>query len=87
MRIQAGWTWLGPCVLALAGCAQRPTAQEPVETVQVRQPARVERKEVVRVGGNVEPYESAEVGFQVAGRIRRVLVEEGQAVARGQLLA
>lgn len=87
MRIQAGWTLLAPCVLALAGCAKRPAVQEPVETVQVRQPARVERKEVVRVGGNVEPYESAEVGFQVAGRIRRMLVEEGQAVARGQLLA
>ncbi len=87
MRTKVGWTWLFFCVLALAGCARQPAAQEPVETVQVRQPARTGRAEVVRVGGNVEPYESSEVGFQVGGRIRRVLVEEGQAVARGQLLA
>lgn len=87
MRIQAGWTWPALCVLALAGCTQKPVAQEPVETVQVRQAARAERAEVIRVGGNVEAYESSEVGFQVGGRIRRVLVEEGQAVAQGQLLA
>lgn len=87
MRIPAVWTWPALCVLALAGCRQTPVAQEPVETVQVRQAARAERAEVIRVGGNVEAYESSEVGFQVAGRIRRVLVEEGQTVARGQLLA
>jgi membrane fusion protein (multidrug efflux system) len=72
----------------LGGCGRRAAeAPEPVASVQVREAARRERPEVIRVGGNVEAYESSEVGFQVAGRIRRVLVEEGQVVSQGQLLA
>jgi multidrug efflux pump subunit AcrA (membrane-fusion protein) len=47
----------------------------------------VERAAVVRVSGSVEARESAEVAFQVAGRVARVLVEEGQFVRKGQLLA
>jgi RND family efflux transporter MFP subunit len=47
----------------------------------------VERASVVRVGGTVEAYESSEIGFQVAGRVRRMAVEEGQRVSAGQLIA
>ncbi len=75
-------------VFVLGGCGRRAAeAPEPVEAVRVRAPGKAQRAEVIRVGGNVEAYESAKAGFQVAGRIRRVLVEEGQAVRRGQLLA
>ncbi len=76
--------------LAAAGCGngnKSQTAAESAIPVKVRQPAVLDRAAVVHVGGTVEPLESSEVGFQVAGRIRRVLVEEGQSVRAGQVLA
>jgi membrane fusion protein (multidrug efflux system) len=87
MQVPARWT-VAVLVVSLAACGRRAQeAPEPAVTVQVRQALSAERADVVRVGGNVEAYESSEVGFQVAGRIRRVLVEEGQIVSQGQLLA
>ena len=55
--------------------------------VQVRTPAVVERAESVSASGSVEGSETADVAFQVGGRVARVLVEEGQHVSKGQLLA
>jgi multidrug efflux pump subunit AcrA (membrane-fusion protein) len=55
--------------------------------VQVRTPAVVERAESVSASGSVEGSETAEVAFLVGGRVARVLVEEGQHVSKGQLLA
>jgi multidrug efflux pump subunit AcrA (membrane-fusion protein) len=62
-------------------------AQAPPIPVEVQKPNRVERGAEVRASGSVEPRESVETGFQVAGRIARVLAEEGQTVRKGQLLA
>lgn len=73
-----------------AGCGgggKEAAGREEATAVAVRAPGAVDRRAVVRVGGTVEALESSEVGFQVAGRIRRVLVEEGQRVAAGQVLA
>jgi len=87
MQIPSRWA-AAVLIVFFTACGRRAAeAPEPVATVQVREAARMERAEVVRVGGNVEAYESSEVGFQLAGRIRRVLVEEGQVVSQGQLLA
>src|SRR5262249_27272880 len=55
--------------------------------VQVRTPAVVERAESVSASGSVEGSETADVAFLVGGRVSRVLVEEGQHVTKGQLLA
>jgi len=55
--------------------------------VQVRTPAVVERAESVSASGSVEGSETADVAFLVGGRVVRVLVEEGQHVSKGQLLA
>ena len=55
--------------------------------IQVRAPAVVERQESVSASGSVEGSETADVAFQVGGRVIRVLVEEGQHVGKGQLLA
>ncbi|HEY3439998.1 MAG TPA: efflux RND transporter periplasmic adaptor subunit [Paludibaculum sp.] len=85
-------TSLIPCagaLLLLAGCGGKPetAAKEQPVPVRVRQPATVERQATIHVGGNVEARESVELGFQLAGRIRRVHVEEGQQVQAGQLIA
>ena len=47
----------------------------------------MERPESVTASGSVEGSETADVAFQVGGRVARVFVEEGQHVNKGQLLA
>jgi multidrug efflux pump subunit AcrA (membrane-fusion protein) len=47
----------------------------------------VDRAESVSASGSVEGSETADVAFLVSGRVARVMVEEGQHVSKGQLLA
>lgn len=76
-------------LLTLTACRQEVQANsEPAFVpVQVRTPAVVERAESVSASGSVEGSETADVAFLVSGKVSRVLVEEGQHVSRGQLLA
>ncbi len=77
------------CVVALTSCVHETQAasEQPAVPVQLRTPAVVERAESVSASGSVEGSETADVAFQVGGRVARVLVEEGQHVSKGQLLA
>jgi len=77
------------CVAALTSCTKETHAasEQPPVSVRVRTPAAVERPESVTASGSVEGSETADVAFQVGGRVIRVLVEEGQHVNKGQLLA
>ena len=78
------------CLLlpSLAGCGPKPkvAADQPVP-IRVRVPNRVQQPVSVAAGGAVEANVSAQGAFQIAGRVARVLVEEGQAVGKGQVLA
>ena len=78
------------CVYLLTGCGRGVKAaveeNAPVP-VQVRTPEVVERPDSVTASGSVEGSETADVAFLISGRVARVLVEEGQHVSRGQLLA
>ena len=75
--------------MALTSCVHETQAdsEQPAVPVQVRTPAVVERAESVSASGSVEGSETADVAFQVAGKVARVFVEEGQHVNKGQLLA
>src|SRR5271166_4957944 len=77
------------CVSAFTACVHETHAasEQPAVPVQLRTPAVVERAESVSASGSVEGSETADVAFQVGGRVARVLVEEGQHVSKGQLLA
>ncbi len=77
------------CIALLTSCGQETkAASEPGSMpVQVRTPAVVDRPESVSASGSVEGSETADVAFLVGGRVTRVLVEEGQHVTKGQLLA
>jgi multidrug efflux pump subunit AcrA (membrane-fusion protein) len=77
------------CLTVLTSCTQETkAASEPKGLpVQVRTPAVLERLQSVSASGSVEGSETADVAFLVAGRVSRVLVEEGQHVSKGQLLA
>src|SRR5271157_4112203 len=77
-------------VTALTSCSLHETqaaSEQPAVPVQLRTPAVVDRAESVSASGSVEGSETADVAFQVGGRVARVLVEEGQHVSKGQLLA
>ena len=78
-----------PCLAMLTSCVRETQAasEQTAVPVQVRTPAVVERAESVSASGSIEGSETADVGFLVGGRVVRVLVEEGQAVSKGQLLA
>ena len=78
------------CVCLQTGCGRsvKAAVDESVPVpIQVRTPAIVERPDSVTASGSVEGSETADVAFQVGGRVVRVLVEEGQHVSKGQLLA
>ncbi len=77
------------CLTLLTSCEHETHAagNQAALPVQVRTPAVVERAESVSASGSVEGSETADVAFQVGGRVARVLVEEGQQVSKGQLLA
>ena len=76
-------------ITTLTSCRQEVRANSEPTTVpiQVRTPAVVERAESVSASGSVEGSETADVAFLVGGKVARVLVEEGQHVTKGQLLA
>jgi RND family efflux transporter MFP subunit len=75
-------------VLLLAGCQRKPevAADQPVP-VRLQIPHRVQQPVSIAVSGTVEANITALTAFQVGGRVLHVYVEEGQRVAKGQLLA
>jgi multidrug efflux pump subunit AcrA (membrane-fusion protein) len=75
-------------LLPLAGCGPKAqlAADQPVP-IRVRVPNRVRQPVSVAASGAVEANVTAQGAFQIAGRVSRVYVEEGQAVTKGQVLA
>jgi multidrug efflux pump subunit AcrA (membrane-fusion protein) len=59
----------------------------PVTAIKVQRPDRIQRPVTVEASGTIEAVETAEIGFQIAGRVARVLVEEGRHIRTGQLIA
>src|SRR5690242_2938735 len=76
-------------VIPLTSCRNEVRADSKPATVpvHVRTAAVVDRAESVSASGSVEGSETADVAFQVGGRVAGVFVEEGQHVSKGQLLA
>ena len=74
--------------LPLAACGHKAqvVADQPVP-IQTRVPNRVQEPVSVAASGAVEANVTAMGAFQIAGRVARVFVEEGQAVTKGQVLA
>ena len=77
-----------PQMIPLAGCkAKAPLPADVPVAVRLRAPQQIVEPDSVAVSGAVEANVTADLGFQIAGRVSRVLVEEGQAVRKGQVLA
>jgi multidrug efflux pump subunit AcrA (membrane-fusion protein) len=76
-------------LLPLAACGHKSdqeAADQPVP-VRVRAPHRVQQPVSVAASGAAEANVTAMSAFQIAGRVAKVLVEEGQPVGKGQVLA
>jgi multidrug efflux pump subunit AcrA (membrane-fusion protein) len=75
-------------ILALTGCGPKPqvAADQPV-AVRVRAPQQIKEPVSVAASGVVEANVTALAAFQIAGRVAKVDVDEGQPVTRGQVLA
>jgi membrane fusion protein (multidrug efflux system) len=75
-------------VLTMAGCGpKRPVEADQPVAVRLSAPNHVQQPVTVGASGAVEANVTAQGAFQIAGRVARVLVEEGQPVAKGQVLA
>ena len=83
-------------LLATAACGgseEAPAAETaPVAAVtltpsDIATPRQMELSEGVSISGSLEPSQTVVVDAQVGGRLRRVLVDRGTRVNRGQLLA
>jgi len=75
-------------LLPLAGCKQKaPIAADQPVAVRLRAPNHIQQPVSVAASGAVEANVTAQGAFQIAGRVARVLVDEGQPVAKGQVLA
>jgi membrane fusion protein, multidrug efflux system len=72
-------------VVMLSG--SKPPVEESAVPVVVRQPSAIDRAQRVVVSGEVESARSANVAFQVAGRVARIWHQEGDYVAVGDPIA
>jgi multidrug efflux pump subunit AcrA (membrane-fusion protein) len=80
--------WSISPTLFLSACHSKPevAANQPVPVV-VRVPNQVQQLDSFAVSGSVEANATAMTAFEVSGRVKRIFVDEGQHVAKGQVLA
>lgn len=77
-------------MLLIAGCGKKQTDQNqtaaPVQ-VKVQEILVSPQAEVLEYSGTIEADNTVSIGFSVPGRVNAVMVQEGQHVVKGQLLA
>ncbi len=82
--------WCGAVLAILgAGCSKEtpPIKREVVRPVKIHRIGSLTPEAVVEYPGTIKAHQTAELGFEVPGRIIEFLVEEGDQVKKGQLLA
>ena len=73
--------------MSLAACKREAVAPLPPPTVETAPVKRLMSARELRMSGTIEAERSTPLSFAVPGTVANVLVEEGQAVQRGQALA
>lgn len=71
----------------LAGCSRPPAAEEPLRAVKVLRVGTDTMDSGMAFSGEVRPRVESRLGFRLNGKITRRLVEVGQQVQAGQVLA
>jgi membrane fusion protein (multidrug efflux system) len=73
--------------LAGWGCGRTDSAPAPLQTVKVATALRTDSARELRLSGTIEAERTLALSFAVPGTVEEVLVQEGEAVTRGQVLA
>lgn len=75
--------------LAAAGCGKKETAPppEPVRPVKIVELGGGEMQRILELPGQIQAFREASMGFEVPGLLQEVLVDEGDEVKQGDLLA
>jgi RND family efflux transporter MFP subunit len=71
----------------LSACSKEEPAPEPVRPVLFVESSAISEESLGRFAGNIEARYESTLGFRVAGRIARRVVDVGSEVAKGALLA
>jgi multidrug efflux pump subunit AcrA (membrane-fusion protein) len=80
--------WSFSPAFLLSACRTTPeVAANQSVPVSVRVPKQVQQLDSFAVSGSVEASATAMTAFEVSGRVKRAFVDEGQHVAKGQVLA
>lgn len=88
LRTGASMAFLLALLLMLVACRSKtPVAADQPVPVELRLPKQANIQTSVHASGEVEANVTSLCAFQIGGRVNRVLVEEGQPVRKGQLLA
>jgi RND family efflux transporter MFP subunit len=74
--------------LSLAGCSEPPAEKEPpVRPVKIHTIGSLEPAAMREFPGTIRAYQTAEMGFEVSGRVTEFLVKEGDVVEKDAVLA
>jgi len=74
-------------VTLLAACARRPIAEKPLTPVEVMTVAGQQSSNAVRYSASVKPDWQLDLAFRVGGYVDELRAQEGDRVAKGQVLA
>ena len=88
-RASASATLLVCALMAVSatGCGQKPAPAPPPQSVTVATAVESDSARTLRMSGTIEAERSTALSFAVPGTVEAVLVQEGQAVGSGQVLA
>jgi len=84
--LKIGLVVAGVLILARA-CSSCGSVKEPLQVVRTVRCSRGDLAVTVTSTGTVKPYNRVEIKAPIAGRIEEVLVQEGETVKQGQILA
>jgi len=74
--------------LLLTGCSEPPVNKEPtVRPVKIHTIGSLAPEAIIEYPGTIRAFQTAEMGFEVSGRITEFLVQEGSMVEKGAVLA
>ena len=74
--------------LLLVGCSQAPVEEEPpVRPVKIHTIGSLEPTAMREYPGTIRAFQTAEMGFEVPGRVIEFLVREGDQIKKNQVLA
>ncbi|HIQ21619.1 MAG TPA: biotin/lipoyl-binding protein [Planctomycetes bacterium] len=76
------------CGLFAAGCGEPPAEPEPpVRPVKIHVIGSLEPEAIIEYPGTIRAHQTAEMGFEVVGRVAEFLVREGDRVEKDAVLA